>query len=62
MNKLLQLAQANPGKAIGVAAVVVVGLYFLLNRKSAATRDAEERIAQLRDQGRDKYTGQRPLK
>jgi hypothetical protein len=62
MNAILQLAQAHPVYAGAIAAAVLVALYFLLNIKSAATKDAERRISQLQDDGRDRYRGSRPLR
>jgi len=62
MNAIVQFAQAHPVYAGAIVAAVLVGLYFLLNIKSTATRDAERRISQLQDDGRDRYRGQRPLR
>jgi hypothetical protein len=41
-------------------AVVVVGIYYLLNRKSRLVRDAERRIEDLRRERADQYNKLRP--
>jgi hypothetical protein len=46
---------------IGLAmAMVLLGLYHLLNRKSRLTREADERVKQLRKQRGDYYRKLRP--
>lgn len=46
-------------QSFGVA-VVVVGIYYLLNRKSRLVRDAERRIEELRRERTDQYNKLRP--
>lgn len=46
---------------IGLAlATVLLGVYHLLNRKSRLTREADERLKQLRKQRGDYYRKVRP--
>jgi hypothetical protein len=59
---LLQYVSTHPVAAGVIAVAVLAGRYLLLNRKPKATREAERRVAALREQGRDLYRGQRPLK
>ncbi len=51
--------RANPANALGVAAVLV-GIYYLLNRKSRLVRDAERRLEELRRERSDQYKKLRP--
>jgi hypothetical protein len=56
---LIEYVRANPMQSFGVA-VVVVGIYYLLNRKSRLVRDAERRIEELRRERADQYNKLRP--
>jgi hypothetical protein len=60
MDRIVQFAQSNPVGAAVLAAVVLAGLYLLLNYKPKVTREADERFRQLRDGGRDRYNQLRP--
>jgi len=59
---LLRYALAHPVAAGAIAVVVLAGLYLLLNRKPRATREAERRVAALREQNRDMYRDQRRIR
>ncbi|MCK6555382.1 hypothetical protein L6Q96_12515 [Candidatus Binatia bacterium] len=59
--KVVAYLQAHPLLTVG-GAVALVGMYYLLNRKPKATRDAEARLEQLRKERHDHYRQQRPLK
>ncbi len=61
METIIQYAQTHPIPAGVIAAVVLAVLYLLLNRKSAAAKDAERRIAQMANETRSRYHGQRPI-
>ena len=56
---LIEYVRANPMQSFGVV-VVVVGIYYLLNRKSRLVRDAERRIEDLRRERADQYNKLRP--
>lgn len=59
--KVVAYVQGNPLLVVG-AAVVLVVLYYVLNRKPRATRDAEARLEQLRKERHEHYRKQRPLR
>ncbi len=52
--------RSHPLTVVGGAVVLVV-LYYLANRKTKLTRDAEARLGQLRKDRADYYNRQRPL-
>lgn len=47
-------------RTVVIAAAVLAALYYLANRKPKATRDAENRLAQLREKQADHYNKVRP--
>lgn len=59
LSQLMEYIRANPANALGVAAVLV-GIYYLLNRKSRLVRDAERRLEELRRERSDQYKKLRP--
>ena len=62
MDALLQFARTHLGTTIAIAAALLAGIYFLLNLKPAATKDAERRVAQLREREHDRYRELHPPK
>ena len=57
--ELIQYVLERPLATLGAAAGLIA-LYYLLNRKSKLTREAEKRIAQLHKERGDYYRGLRP--
>ena len=55
----LEYFRAHPLIAVGVAALVVA-FYFASTWKPKATRDAETRLRQIREDSRDRYRQVRP--
>ncbi|HUI27724.1 MAG TPA: hypothetical protein VL403_16695 [Candidatus Kryptonia bacterium] len=51
----MSLARQRPGLAAVLALAVVVGGYFLLNRKPKVVKEAERRELELKEQNRDRY-------
>jgi len=61
VSKAIAYAQAHPLVIVG-GLVALVAVFYLLNRKPKATRDAEARLEQLRKERHDHYRQQRPMK
>lgn len=59
ISELLRYVLDQPAAFIGVAAGLL-GIYYLLNRKSRLTREAEARIEQLQRERGDYYKTLRP--
>jgi len=59
LTRVIEYVRANPGHGVA-AAVAMVALYLLLNRKSRLVRDAERRIDELRHERSDQYRKARP--
>lgn len=60
LKQLLDLARNHPAAAAG-AAIGLVVLYYLLNRKPKLERQAEEQLRRLRQEKKGKYDQLRPL-
>jgi hypothetical protein len=57
----IEYLRDHPLAAVGGAAALVV-LYYLVNRKSRLTREADARLGQLRKDRGEHYKHQRPLR
>lgn len=55
----LDAARAHPAITAGVL-LVLVAFYFVSNWKPKSSRDAEQRLRQIRDESHDFYRHQRP--
>jgi hypothetical protein len=53
--------QDNPSNALGLVGVLI-GIRYLLNRKSRLSREADERLERLREERGDYYNNIRPLR
>jgi hypothetical protein len=57
----IEYLRDHPLTAVSGAAALVV-FYYLLNRKSRVTREADARLGELRKDRGDYYNSQRPLR
>ncbi len=56
---MVRYLSSHPLIGVGVA-IFLVGIYYLLTRKSALQRDADARLRQLREERGDYYRNLRP--
>ncbi len=53
--------QDNPANALGIVGMLI-GIHYLLNRKSRISREADERLQRLREERGAYYNNIRPLR
>ena len=58
---LIHYLRDHPGAALA-AAVAIGGIYWLLNRKPKLTRQADQRLEEIRKERGDPYNKPRPLR
>jgi len=56
---LIDYLRANPRVAVGVA-VGILAIYLILQRRSRIERDAEQKLASLRQEKTGRYNSLRP--
>ena len=56
---LIDYLRANPRVAVGVA-VAILAIYLILQRRSRIERDAEQKLASLRQEKTGRYNSLRP--
>ena len=61
IRELMQYLGENPLIGLGVAAVLI-GIYFLLNRKTRLEREADKRFDELRKERGEQYRRTRPIR
>lgn len=59
VTSILAYCELHPDHGLGLIAVII-GIYYLLNYRPKMVRDAEQRLAQLREERGDLYRGLRP--
>jgi len=57
----IHYVQDNPANALGIVGMLI-GIRYLLNRRSRLSREADERLERLREERGDYYNNIRPLR
>jgi hypothetical protein len=61
LSAFIHYLQDNPLNALGLVGVLI-GIRYLLNRKSRLSREVDERLERLREERGDYYNNIRPLR